>query len=146
MKAEEAVEHLSPLVMSALAGIGISTAHVIPWALVPECVDYDELKTGQRMEGMYTGFLTFLQKLASSFAILITGWVLGLSGYKAGAEQTVRTLMSIRVLLGVVPCIMLFSSIILAFFYPITRKRFAEIREELDLKNSLSTRVLKEKS
>ncbi|MCD6122851.1 MAG: MFS transporter [Spirochaetales bacterium] len=134
------------IVMSALAGIGISTAHVIPWALVPECVDYDELKTGQRREGMYTGFLTFLQKLASSFAILITGWVLGLSGYKAGAEQTVRTLWSIRVLLGVVPCIMLFSSIVLAFFYPITRKRFTEIREELDLKNSLSARVLKEKS
>ena len=132
------------IAMVALAGIGISTAHVIPWALVPECVDYDELKTGQRREGMYTGFLTFLQKLASSFAILITGWVLGLSGYKAGVEQTVKTLWSIRILLGIVPSIMLFSSIVLAFFYPITRKKFAEIRGELDNKNSLSARALKE--
>ncbi|NOY07808.1 MAG: MFS transporter [Spirochaetes bacterium] len=133
------------IIMAGLAGIGISTAHVIPWSLIPECVDYDELKTGERREGVYTGFLTFLQKLASSFAILITGWILGISGYTAGADQTAGTLWSIRLLLGLIPGIMLFVSIILAFFYPLTKKRFTEIRDELEKRNSISARALKNK-
>ena len=106
-------------------------------------MDYDELKTGERREGVYTGFLTFLQKLASSFAILITGWVLGISGYTAGADQTAGTLWSIRLLLGPIPGILLFSSIVLAFLYQLTKKRFTEMRSELDKRNSISARVLK---
>ncbi len=131
-------------ILSGLAGIGVSTAHVIPWALIPECVDYDELSTGKRREGMYTGFLTFLQKLASSFAILVTGWILGISGYEAGISQSPKTLLAIRMLLGPIPGVMLTASVILAFFYPITRRRFAEIRSELDAKHSVSARVLEE--
>ncbi len=137
------VPNLLLIVMSALAGIGISTAHVIPWALIPECVDYDEITTGRRREGMYTGFLTFLQKLASSLAILLAGWVLGISGYRAGMAQSGKTLWSIRILLGPIPALLLFSSIVLAYFYPITRAYFREMRAELDRKNSLSASVLR---
>lgn len=133
------------ILMSGLAGIGVSTAHVIPWALIPECVDYDELSTGERREGMYTGFLTFLQKFASSFAILLVGSMLGISGYEAGIAQNPRTLLTIRVLLGPLPCILLLLSMILAYLYPITRERYVEIRQELEKKKSISARAIDKK-
>ncbi len=97
---------------------------------------------GKRREGIYTGFLTFLQKLASSLAILLTGWFLGFSGYKAGIAQFDRTLWSIRILLGPIPAVFLFASIVLAYFYPITREYFKKIREELDSRKSVSASVL----
>ena len=39
-------------VLAALAGSGIATAFVIPWSMVPDIIEYDQLKTGQRREGL----------------------------------------------------------------------------------------------
>ena len=131
------------ILLSALAGVGISTAHVIPWAIIPECVDIDELKTGQRREGMYTGFLTFLQKLASSFAILAVGGVLGLAGYEAGMPQRPPALTAIRLLLGGFPCFLFLLAILLMYFYPVTRSKYGAIRKALQEKKSISSEFLK---
>lgn len=114
-----------------LAGIGVSTAHLIPWAMIIDCVDLDELKTGARREGMYTGFTLFLQKLASSIALFVTGIFLEWSGYVANMLQPKATLFSIRFLLGPVPAILLILSIVITIFYPITRETHKEIMEKL---------------
>ena len=41
------------LVFSFLAGLSVSTAHVMPEALFPDVIDWDELRTDTRREGMY---------------------------------------------------------------------------------------------
>ncbi len=127
------------ITICALSGIGLSTAHVIPWAMIPECVDFDELQTGKRREGMYTGFITFLQKLASSVAILLVGLILSWSGYKAGGEQTAGAQLAIRLLLGLVPAIMLTLSMILAYYHPITRQKHREILDSLASRKQANT-------
>jgi len=38
--------------LAALAGIGVSAAHVLPWAMIPDAIEWDELQTGKRHEGM----------------------------------------------------------------------------------------------
>jgi GPH family glycoside/pentoside/hexuronide:cation symporter len=114
-----------------LAGIGVSTAHLIPWAMIIDCVDLDELKTGARREGMYTGFTLFLQKFASSIALFITGIFLEWSGYVANMLQPESALFSIRFLLGPVTAILLILSIVVTIFYPITRETHKEIMEKL---------------
>ncbi|MEJ2736182.1 MAG: MFS transporter, partial [Anaerolineae bacterium] len=38
-------------VLAALAGSGIATAYVIPWSMVPDIIEYDQVSTGQRREG-----------------------------------------------------------------------------------------------
>ncbi len=114
-----------------LAGIGVSTAHLIPWAMIIDCVDLDELNTGARREGMYTGFTLFLQKFASSIALFITGLFLEWSGYVANMLQPKAALFSIRFLLGPVPAILLILSIVVTIFYPITRETHKEIMEKL---------------
>lgn len=114
-----------------LAGIGVSTAHLIPWAMIIDCVDLDDLKTGARREGMYTGFTLFLQKFASSIALFITGLFLSFSGYVANMLQPKDALFAIRFLLGPVPAILLILSIVITVFYPITRETHKEIMEKL---------------
>ena len=115
-----------------LAGIGVSTAHLIPWTMIIDCVDFDEHKTGARREGMYTGFTLFAQKLASSVALFAVGAFLGWSGYTANMVQTESALIAIRVLFGPVPAVLLVLSIVCALFYPITREVHAKVRGELD--------------
>jgi len=120
------------VVLCFLAGIGVSTAHLIPWAMIIDCIDYDELKTGARREGMYTGFTLFLQKLASSISLFLIGIFLQFSGYVANMIQTDTAIFAIKFLIGPVTAILLILSIVVSFFYPITRDEHNKVRTELD--------------
>ena len=55
--------------LAGLAGFGIATAYVIPWSMLPDIIEYDELATGQRREGSYYAFASFCQKLATGVAL-----------------------------------------------------------------------------
>lgn len=122
------------VVLSFLAGIGVSTAHLIPWTMIIDCVDFDELKTGARREGMFTGFTLFLQKLASAIALFILGIFLNTFGYVANMVQPKTSILAIKLLIGPIPGFLLLLSIIVSLFYPITREKYKEIRETLDKK------------
>jgi GPH family glycoside/pentoside/hexuronide:cation symporter len=46
--------HPTPLiyVIGVLAGMGFSAQYVCPWSMLPDVIEYDELLTGQRQEGL----------------------------------------------------------------------------------------------
>jgi len=117
--------------LAVLAGIGLSTAHVIPWSMIPDCIEFDELRTGRRREGQHYGFMTFAQKVASSGAIFATGLTLQSAGYVAGAAQSPGTLLAIRLLLGPIPAVLLGLGLVTLVFYPVTRAGHAEVRAQL---------------
>lgn len=123
-------------VLSVLAGVGISAAHVLSNAILPDVVDYDELKTGQRREGVYFGMVTFVQQLASAGALALVGLILEVSGYVANVEQTARALWSIRLLIGLGPGLLFALGILSLAFYPLNKKRFNQIRQELESRRS----------
>ena len=123
--------------MAFLAGFGVSTAYVIPWAMVPDIIEYDELKTGQRREGSYYAFASFFQKLATGLAIWGMGMILSMTGYITpilGAElptQPEQAVQAIRVFTTFVPSLLLTAAIACAWFYPISREKHFEMREEI---------------
>lgn len=120
------------LALAALAGIGVSAAHVIPWSIMPDAVEWDELQTGQRHEGIFYSLLTLMQKVASSVALPLALMALDRSGYVANlAQQGPRTLLAIRVAVGVVPAVLLSVAIAFAAVYPLGRQKHLEIRQEL---------------
>ncbi len=43
------------LFLAVLAGISVSNAHVIPEAMFPDVIEWDELRNNTRREGMYYG-------------------------------------------------------------------------------------------
>jgi GPH family glycoside/pentoside/hexuronide:cation symporter len=125
------------LTLAVLAGISVSTAHVLPDAIFPDVIEWDELRTRQRSEGIYYGAKNFLRKLTGAVAIFIALQVLGWFGYRAppaGAVQfvqTAETLTTIRLLTGPMGAVLLFSAILMAWFYPLDRQRYARIRRLL---------------
>lgn len=124
-------------VLAALAGSGIATAYVIPWSMVPDIIEYDQVSTGQRREGSYYAFASFFQKLATGAAIWAMGQTLALTGYitpALGAPPPVQppeAVQAIRVFMGPVPVVLLVLSILFAWRYPISRERHRALREEL---------------
>jgi len=129
--------------MAFLAGFSVSAAHILPDAMFPDVIEWDELRTGRRQEGIYYGVKNFVRKLTGAFAIFIALQAMGWFGYQtppAGAisfAQSPVTLTAIRVLIGPFGAILLFSAVITAWFYPLTRKRHARIRRLLEYRNGL---------
>lgn len=125
-------------ILAILAGAGVSIGYLIPWSMLPDVIELDELETGQRREGIFYGFFVFLQKLGISLGIAISNYILELTGYinqvPGGATpvQPNSALMALRVFVSLVPMVILLASFILVYHYPITRKKHAEIRAELE--------------
>ncbi len=129
------------IVAAIFAGFGHGAANVIPWAMVADVVDVDELSTGQRREGIYTGYLVFLRKLATALALFIVAQVLALTGFRSGTggglvdvEQPASALNALRILVGVVPAMMLSLSILVAWRYPLDREAHRQVMRELAIK------------
>jgi GPH family glycoside/pentoside/hexuronide:cation symporter len=124
-------------VLAVMAGFGVSVAYLIPWSMIPDAIELDELNTGQRREGVFYSFMVLLQKFGLALALLIVGYALELAGFieqtpgEAIPVQPESALLAIRIAVGPLPTVVLIIGLILAYFYPITREVHAQIRLKL---------------
>ena len=118
--------------LAGLSGFGIATAYVVPWAMIPDVVEYDQIRSGQRREGSYYAFASFFQKLATGAALWAMGQALALTGYLTPETgglipvQPSAAVLAIRLFAGPVPVLLLLLAIVFAWRYPITRESHAE--------------------
>jgi GPH family glycoside/pentoside/hexuronide:cation symporter len=125
--------------LCVLAGIGVSAAHVIPWAIIPDAIEVGELKTGSRHEGTFYSLISLAQKVASSIAIPGAGLLLELSGYIPNStQQPASAVQGIRLLTGPIPAVMMFIGIIFALLYPLGRESYTQIARELEERRAAS--------
>ncbi|MCU0491606.1 MAG: MFS transporter [Chloroflexaceae bacterium] len=123
--------------IAAWIGLGVAVAYIIPWSMLPDTVDYDELQSGQRRYGTFYGLFVLLQQIGLSLGLAASGFALEAAGYlnPEGLNQPVSQPASVeqtlRVLVSLVPASILLASIPLALIYPITRARFAAIQRQL---------------
>lgn len=123
-------------IMCVLAGVGLSAAHVMPFSIIPDCIEYDELETGQRREGMYYGFTTFIQKCAVALALWLSGMLLDVTGYVPNAPQQAQSaLTAIRMLFGPVPFALILIGCYCMVRYKIDREAFDAIKAKIRERN-----------
>ena len=113
---------------AAACGPGIATALVIPWSMVPDVIEDDQLQTGRRREGAFYSLVAFFQKLGTGGAIWAIGQILSACGYVTPTEvlpvpdQPPNVLAALRWIIGPATVITLAISLPIAWYYPITRK------------------------
>jgi GPH family glycoside/pentoside/hexuronide:cation symporter len=118
--------------LCALAGVGVSAAHVLPWSILPDAIEWDEYHTGERHEGMFYSLTTLTKKVATSIALPLVLLLLDATGYVPNeAQQASSALWGIRITIGPIPAILLLIGIGFAVKYPLDRVQFAEIVEKL---------------
>lgn len=109
--------------VTGLAGVGLSAVMMLPWAMLPDVVEFDELASGRRREGLLYALFTFGQKTAGSLGVFSNALAASLFGYQAGvAAQTAETTQAIRLMVGLVAAVVLVIAIFLTWRYPITRE------------------------
>lgn len=130
------------LLIAALAGIGVSAAYILPDSILPDVIDWDELRTGRRQEGIYYGIRTLIRKLTGAGVIFVTLQILGWSGYQAPPDgvtqfqQPESALFMIRAMDSFLGAGILLGTIIIAWSYPLTREKYQRIQKLLAIRKS----------
>ncbi|MGC9360285.1 MAG: MFS transporter [Anaerolineae bacterium] len=121
------------LILGSMAGIGVAAAHVLPWAIIPDAVEADEMETGARHEGMFYSLIMLMHKAAAGVALLLVGWTLELSGYVPNAaQQPTSATTAIRALAGPLPALLFLGGIVFAALFPITREQHHDMVATLE--------------
>ena len=124
--------------VAALAGIGISAAYTLPDSMFADVIEWDELRTGRRQEGIFYGIRTLVRKMTGALVIFMTLQLLGWSGYvspSAGTvhfTQTESALGMIRLLVSPFGALILCGTILLAWLFPLSREDYEKIQELLE--------------
>lgn len=121
-------------VLAVVAGVGVAVAYLVPWSMLPDVMEYDELRTGQRREGFFYGFMVFAQKTGLGLGLFLVGQVLAFQGFNETldvGQQPDSALLAIRFMIGPMPTVLLIIGMVLVRFYPITREKYREIQAEL---------------
>jgi GPH family glycoside/pentoside/hexuronide:cation symporter len=122
------------IVIAVLAGFGVSAAHVVPNSILPDGIEWEELRTGARREGFFFGVVSLLNKVGTSVAVPWVALVLAAAGFAEarGADQLPGTLTALRLLVGLVPAVLLVIGVAAAAIYPLNRDRHERIRRLLE--------------
>ena len=114
-----------------LVAAGFALVDLMPWSMLGEVIDEDELQGGERREGIYNGVFTFLRKLGGALGVFLVMSILDVAGFTAGETQTDTVRQTIRVLAAVGPAVFLALAIVAARGYPLTRAAHERILASL---------------
>jgi GPH family glycoside/pentoside/hexuronide:cation symporter len=126
------------LVVAAFAGVGVSAAYTLPDAIFADVIEWDELRTGRRQEGIFYGIRTLIRKLTGALVIFVTLQLLGWSGYVSPPDgvtqftQSDSALQMIRLLVSPLGAMIVSGTIILAWLFPLSREQYTKIQRLLE--------------
>jgi len=109
-------------------------------SMMADICDEDELRHGQRREGMYGAVFSWTEKLVASLAVASSGFVLVYAGFDAALEgnQSPETIRVLRLFLSGGPAAAALLAIFALSFYPITAERANETRRVLESRRGKS--------
>ncbi len=118
---------------AALMGIGGAGCAFIPWGMLPEACDVEQLISHQKKEGSYSGVMTFVRQLAQALALFVVGIYLDIVQYNGELiAQSETTRLGIKYFYSFAPILLLGIAIFFALRYPVTRETFQVMQEEID--------------
>jgi GPH family glycoside/pentoside/hexuronide:cation symporter len=130
-------------VVATLYGIGWSGVLVLVSAVLADITDIDELETGQRREGSYTGVYCFMFKLAIAISAPVLGVGVDWSGFtpELGVNQTPQTFLILRLITGLVSTFFALVAFFMLWRFPLTPERALEVRRILEERRGKATVV-----
>ncbi|HEY5646630.1 MAG TPA: MFS transporter [Pseudomonadales bacterium] len=92
-------------VAAFFAGLAAGCGGTLSPSIQGDVIDYDEMVTGERKEGSYFAAWNFVYKGATGVMLLLTGFVLQLSGFTPNQEQTMTVQVAMVTLYGLFPLV-----------------------------------------
>ena len=123
-------------IAAVFAGLAAGCGGTLSPSIQGDVIDYDEMVTGERKEGSYFAAWNFVYKGATGVMLLLTGFVLQLSGFVPNQEQTMTVQVAIVTLYGIFPLVCYAIGAFLFRRFSLDETEHAKIREVLDARAS----------
>ncbi len=120
-----------------LAGVGFSSFQLFPFSMLPDTVEYDQMQSGLRREGIFSGMWSAGQKIAYSVGPPIVGFALALSGFVREGVQPESLVTGVRVIFCLFPAAMILLSFIPFRKYPLTEGEFEKVKAKIAERSNL---------
>jgi GPH family glycoside/pentoside/hexuronide:cation symporter len=114
-----------------MAGIGFSSFQLFPFSMLPDTIEYDQLQSGLRREGIFSGMWSGGQKIAYSVGPPIVGFALALSGFVMEGAQPESVATGVRIIFCLFPAAMILLSFLPFSKYKITEQEFEKIKAKI---------------
>ena len=127
------------LLPAPLMAFGLGSLFTLMGSMIADVCDQDELKTGERREGMYGSIFWWVVKLGMAAALAASGFLLNATGFDVGlgGAQSERTLFLMRVFDVAVPFGTSLLAMLLIASYGISERRAREIRTALEARRGV---------
>lgn len=127
---------LTVIFIAVLMGISVAGLLLMGYVTPADVIDEDEVKTGQRREGMYLGMSGMIITLAYAFSSIVFGWIANTFGYDPLLPiQPASVALGFRIFVSVPPAIGSLLAILSLAFYPLHGKRLQDIKTTLKQRN-----------
>ena len=129
-------DHVLLFSLAAAGGVAAGGLDVIMPSLQADVIDWDELRTGERKEGVYFAAWHLAEKMALGVAAAVTGVALAGSGFVPNQGQGETALFAMRVLLSLFPLACYSAGALLFVRFGLDRAAHARVLRELDATRS----------
>jgi glycoside/pentoside/hexuronide:cation symporter, GPH family len=122
------------LLPTPLLAFGLGGLFTLMGSMIADVVDFDELQTYQRREGMYGSIFWWVVKLGMAAALAGGGFLLNATGFDVdlGGNQAPRTIVLMRLFDAFLPMVTSGIAIWAIAAYPITERAAHEVRLKLE--------------
>jgi GPH family glycoside/pentoside/hexuronide:cation symporter len=120
------------LALIACAGISQGCGGTVGHSILADVIDYDEYRTHERKEGAYTAAWGFTLKAGQALVIVLTGWVLHVSGFQPNVEQTPVANLALRGLFAGLPFTAFLIGAWMFSRFRLDQREHERIRRELE--------------
>ncbi|XP_074845249.1 sphingosine-1-phosphate transporter MFSD2B [Carettochelys insculpta] len=136
-------------VVAFVSGLSIAASLLLPWSMLPDVVDHFRLLNphAKGHETIFYSSYVFFTKMSAGIGLGISAASLEFADYKTEmCRQSSTVILTLKILIGAVPAILIIIGLSILFFYPITEKSRKETELALDLlrRSHLSTDNLSE--
>ena len=127
-------------VCSAIAWFFFSGFNTAIYAIIPDCVEYGEWKTGVRNDGFQYAFVSLANKMGMALGTAMFALALDSAGYVAGAEQNADVIAIMRHTFSTIPGALWVITAFCLCFYKLHRNVYNKIVDELKaIKNKVES-------
>jgi GPH family glycoside/pentoside/hexuronide:cation symporter len=114
-----------------VAGIGFSSFQLFPFSMLPDTIEYDQMQSGMRREGIFSGMWSAGQKIAYSVGPPIVGFALALSGFVMEGVQPESVANGVRIIFCIFPAAMVLLSFLPFSKYKVTEEEFEKVKAKI---------------
>jgi sugar (glycoside-pentoside-hexuronide) transporter len=101
---------------------------LLPNAMVPDTVEYDEMISGARREGTIYGAWVFVQQTGMAFGSFLVGVLLSTIGFAGVESADEGVALGVRYTIAVLPALCVFVGVLIIRRYPLSVAEFARIQ------------------